>query len=81
MEAHLEGLRENGDDVGAVGGGDKIERAADLFDKLVATRRSLLVHVDLVRYYHAGNVGAVVPEFLVPNFQVLVSDLSVGVEH
>ena len=78
---HFEGLLENGDDVCAICGADKVKRAADFFNEFVPARRDLLVHINFVGDHDARNMRAVTAHLLVPVLKIRVGDLSLRVEH
>ena len=81
VDGHVEGLLEDGDHVGAVRRTDEVEGTADLLDELVPAGGGLLVHVYFVGNDHAGDVGTLLPHFLVPVLQVLIRDFPIRVEH
>jgi len=81
VQSHLQGLFKDLDDVGAIGSGHKFKWATYFSDKVVASLRDLLVHIDFVGDDHARDVGALLSHLLVPIPQVLVSYLSLRIEH
>ena len=78
---HLKRLLENGYDVRAICGANKVKRTADFFNEFVPARRYLLVHINFVGDDDAGNMRAVTAHLLVPVFQIGVGNLSLRVEH
>ena len=78
---HLKRLLENGYNIGAVRGANKVKRTADFFNEFVPARRHLLVHINFVGDHDAGNMGAVTAHLLVPVFQIGVRNLPLSIEH
>ena len=81
MEAGLEGLLKDGDNVCAIGRWDKFKRASDLFEELVAAIDGLLLQIYFVRDADARNVRALIAHFSVPVPQVGVSNLAGHIEY
>lgn len=77
---HVEGLAEDGDNIGAICGGDEVEGALEILHELVLALGGSLVDIYFVRYHYEGHVWSVMLHLLVPSLKVLVGDLATGIK-
>ena len=78
--SHVEGLAEDGYDIGAVCGGHEVEGALEILHELVLALGGSLIDIYFVRYHYEGHVRSVMLHLLVPSLKVLVGDLATGIK-
>ena len=78
---HVEGVSKNLNHIGAVGGRHEVKWHLQVFYVLVGPLRGPRIQIYFVRYYHAGDVRAIIPHLCIPYFQVVVGDFPSCVEN
>ena len=81
VDGQIESVSKYLDHVCSVSCRDEVEWTLEVFNKFVRALRRAGVQINFVGDYYEGNVRRVVPHFVVPNLQIIVSDLASGVKH